>query len=260
MVVAGPWPGSTRSWSSSVGQPGDRLDHRLGRAARQVHPAPAAGEERVAAERDRLVGGEQADRSPPCGPGVWRTSSRTSPNRITPPSASSTAGTDGGMSNGAQSGAGVEPVAVRGMDGDLRAGVRGHRRVVADVVPVAVGRHDQLQRPAARRQLVLAIQSSDGMAVSIAIASPGRSSARSVDVGGDRADDPTDDLHRAMMPDETMAAAPTAPGGAWSRDADRSDQRRLPDRGLTHRSVRAPRASSSCRRTSGRSSCWRCPR
>ena len=45
-------------------------------------------------DRERLT-------EPSVWPGVWRTVSRISPKRITPPSASSTAGSDGGMSNGA---------------------------------------------------------------------------------------------------------------------------------------------------------------
>ena len=58
------------------------------------------------------------------------------------------------MSNGAHSGCGfVEPVPVGRMDGDVGSGVGGDGGVVADVVPVAVGRHDQLERPASLGQL-----------------------------------------------------------------------------------------------------------
>ena len=63
IVVAGPCPGKTATWSSRPRQPGDRLDHRGRVAARQVHPAPAAGEQRVAAEQEALVLAEQADRA-----------------------------------------------------------------------------------------------------------------------------------------------------------------------------------------------------
>ena len=47
-----------------------------------------------------------------------------------------------------------QALAVEGMDGDLRAGVFGDRGVVTDVVPVAVGRDDELEGPVARGQLV----------------------------------------------------------------------------------------------------------
>ena len=43
---------------------------------------------------------------------------------------------------------------VERMDRDVRAGVLGDGGVVADVVPVAVRRHDELERPVARGQLV----------------------------------------------------------------------------------------------------------
>ena len=42
-------------------QPGDRRRHGLGVAAREVDAAPAAGEQRVAAEQEAIVGAEQAD-------------------------------------------------------------------------------------------------------------------------------------------------------------------------------------------------------
>jgi len=46
-----------------------------------------------------------------------------------------------------------QPLTVRRVDGDRRTGVLGDRRVVADVVPVAVRRDDQLQRPATGLEL-----------------------------------------------------------------------------------------------------------
>ena len=42
-----------------------------------------------------------------------------------------------------------QAVAVQRMDGDLGAGMLGHGRVVADVIPVTMTGDDQLQRPVA---------------------------------------------------------------------------------------------------------------
>jgi hypothetical protein len=48
----------------------------------------------------------------------------------------------------------LEAVAVEGMNGDLGARMPGYRRVVADVIPVAVGRDDELQGPVAGGKLI----------------------------------------------------------------------------------------------------------
>jgi hypothetical protein len=48
----------------------------------------------------------------------------------------------------------LEPVAVERMNGDLGARMPGYRGVVADVIPVAVGRDDELQGPVAGGQLI----------------------------------------------------------------------------------------------------------
>ena len=71
-----------------------------------------------------------------------------------------------------------------------------------------------------------AIQASDGIAVSIAIASRDPRVGEDVDVGRDRPDDPAEALHQR---------------GRRARQA-------------------ASRASRACSRRSGRSSCWPCPR
>ncbi len=47
-----------------------------------------------------------------------------------------------------------EAVRVERMDGDPGAGVGGDRSVVADVIPMAVGRDDELERPLAGRELI----------------------------------------------------------------------------------------------------------
>ena len=94
-----------------------------------------------------------------------------------------------------------QPLAVEGVDGDLGAGVLGHGGVVADVVPVAVGRHDQLERPAPCGELG---------------ADPGQRRDRRVDrdrlpaaligqdldVRGNRADGPAEELHAGRPPRE----------------------------------------------------------
>ena len=88
-------------------------------------------------------------------PGVWRTRRRISPNRMSPPSASSTAGTDGDDLERRPHRLRVgQSLAVERMDRDLRAGVFGDRGVVADVIPVPVGRDDELERPVAGGQLI----------------------------------------------------------------------------------------------------------
>ncbi len=63
MVVAGPWPGKTPTWSSSSVSRAERRDHRVGVAAGQVDAAPRPGEQRVAAEQDPVVLGDEADRA-----------------------------------------------------------------------------------------------------------------------------------------------------------------------------------------------------
>jgi len=70
----------------------------------------------------------------------------------------------------------AQPFTIEGMDRDVCAGVRGDRGVVADVVPVAMRGHDELEvQP--RSASSSAIQASDGVAVSIAMASFERASA-----------------------------------------------------------------------------------
>jgi hypothetical protein len=85
-------------------------------------------------------------------------------------------------------------VTIEGMNGDLGTGRGGERGVVADVIPVAMGRDDEFERPVARGQL---------------IGDPGEGRRRGidgdrlarplvgqhVDIGRDRADDPMDPLH-----------------------------------------------------------------
>ena len=78
-----------------------------------------------------------------------------SPKRMCEPSASSSAGTLAGMGNGDDPASGCSrPCRSSGMDGQRRA--RGHDDlgVVADVVPMAVGAHDEAQVPALVGQLL----------------------------------------------------------------------------------------------------------
>ena len=48
----------------------------------------------------------------------------------------------------------LEPMAIEGVDGDLGAGRGDHRGIVADVIPVAMRRDDELQCPVTGGQLV----------------------------------------------------------------------------------------------------------
>jgi hypothetical protein len=47
-----------------------------------------------------------------------------------------------------------EPLTIEWMRGDIGTGVLRYSGVVADVIPVAVARHDELQRPLTRRELI----------------------------------------------------------------------------------------------------------
>ena len=80
------------------------------------------------------------------------------------------------------------------MDGDLRAGVGRHGGVVADVIPMAVGRDDQLERPVARRELVGDPgERRDRRVDRDRLAAP--RVGEDVDVRSDRSDDPEEALH-----------------------------------------------------------------
>ena len=147
-----PWPGRTRSEGSRRGEAGERLDHRRLGAAGEVGPAPGAGEERVAADEQARPAIEQADRAL----GVAR---RVQDLEVDGAEGDAPAfrqldgrhaGHDG--ERRVERLRVLQAVAVEGVDGDRRAGRRGDRGVVADVVPVAMGRDDELERPAARGQ------------------------------------------------------------------------------------------------------------
>ena len=123
-----------------------------------------------------------------------------------------------------------EPVRVQRMDGDLGAGVRLDRGVVADVVPVAVRADDQLERPAPLRERAAdPVQARDRGVDRDRLAAP--LVGEDMDVGRDRADD----------------AGCSAPSDRSSRSAEAS---------------RRPASSFGlgCSRRSGRSSCSPCPR
>ena len=138
MVVAVAVAREDADASSSPVSRAERRDHRVRVAARQVDPTPAAGEQRVAAEQQALVLGEQADRAL----GVA--------GRVEDAQADLAEADDAalGQLDGRDRRRDVErrpqrlrvgqPLAVERVDGDVGAGVRGDRGVVADVVPVAV--------------------------------------------------------------------------------------------------------------------------
>jgi hypothetical protein len=88
----------------------------------------------------------------------------------------------------------LEPVAIERMDRDVRAGRGGNRGVIADVIPMAVRRDDELQRPVAGGQLV----GDPGKRRRRRVDRDRLSRARvgqDVDVGGDRPDDAADALY-----------------------------------------------------------------
>jgi hypothetical protein len=132
-------------------------------------------------------------------PGVWITRSRISPNRTSPPSASSTAGTHGGISNGRPERLRMlEPLASSGWTAiGRRCGL--DRGVVAEVVPVTVGGHDQLQRPVAGGELLGDPRDRRDRGVDRdRLAGP--LIGQDVDVRRDRPDDPRDPLHDQLSP------------------------------------------------------------
>ena len=97
------WPGrgqAGRRRGLRARQAGDRGDHRASSPpGRSVRPhAPA---KRVSPLNRTPSSSSIRQTEPSVWPGVWRTRRRIWPKAMTPPSASSTAGTDGGMSNGA---------------------------------------------------------------------------------------------------------------------------------------------------------------
>ena len=167
----------TRHVAFQPGQPGDRVGHLRRVAAREVDPPPPAREQGVAAVEQAVVLGQQADRAF----GVAR--------RVQDPQAEVAEPDDAalGQVHGRHRRHDLErrpdrlrvrqPITIEGVDGDLGARVLGDDRVVADVVPVPVRGDDELQGPC-RAASSSAIQASDGVAVSMAMASRLRSSAR----------------------------------------------------------------------------------
>jgi hypothetical protein len=86
-----------------------------------------------------------------------------------------------------------QPIPVERMDGYLGTGMRGDRRVVTDVIPVAVGRDDELERPAPVSEFV----GDPGQARRCRIDRDRLVRARvgqDVNVRGDRSDDPGEAL------------------------------------------------------------------
>ncbi len=93
-------PGRTPTWSSSsVSRASDATIASASPPGRSTRPhAPANS----VSPLNRIPSSSAMRQTEPSvWPGVWRTRRRISPNAMTPPSASSTAGTDGGISNGA---------------------------------------------------------------------------------------------------------------------------------------------------------------
>ena len=170
------------------GEPGDR--GRPSPPGRRRAGPPCPSRRRTACRRctgdPRPSARRQTD--PSVWPGVWSTRSRIEPKRTTPPSASSTAGTEAGCRTARTAVAGVEPVAVERMDRDLGAG----RSATAALSPMwsqwpwVETMSLSVQSRSASEP---AIQASDGVAVSIAIASRRPRVGQDVHVRRDRPDD-----------------------------------------------------------------------
>ena len=113
-----------------------------------------------------------------------------------------------------------QPLAIEGVDGDVGAGVLRDRRVVADVVPVAVRGHDELEGPVAGGELV----GDPGERRRRRVDGDGLARPRvgqDVDVRGDRSDDAMQALHRAIV---------AAVDGRVSRPSRGSRRARAPTR------------------------------
>jgi len=139
-----------------------------------------------------------------------------------PPSASSTAGTDGGSRRAPERLWVDEPVAIERVNRDLGAGLGRDRGNCRRCDPSGRGRDDELQRPVAGRDAPRGSQASDG---------DGRGRSRS----------PPRDRGSARREH-------------WSRPADTREIRSI----VADARAEPPmlEASSSCSRRSGRSSCW----
>ena len=177
IVVSGPWPGRTASGSSKVASRAERLDHLLRRAARQVHPPPPAGEERVAAEQQAVVGRPEADRA-------LRVAGRVEDREadLAEPDLAALREVDRGdagrdLERRPERLRVREPVGVQRVDRDRGAGVRRRRAAFSpkwSQWPWVVTMSFSVQPRSASSS---EIQASDGIAVSIAMASRVRASA-----------------------------------------------------------------------------------
>ncbi len=151
--VAAPWPGKTRTWSSSRARRASDAAIASGEPpGRSTRPQPAANNVSPL-KSESLVGGVQRDGA--CGVAGRVEHVET---QLPEPDHAALGKLDGrhGRRDVERGDAPVrmfEAHPVQGVNGDLGAGVGRQRGVVADMVPVAVGRDDEPQRPAARVQL-----------------------------------------------------------------------------------------------------------
>ena len=145
-------PGSTAQASSSSLSRAIDADHRLGVAAREVDAAPAAREQRVAAEQQAVVAREQADRAL----GVARGVQDAQPDLAEPDLAAlgqlHRRHRRDDLERGVQRLRRLEPVGVGGWTAISAPVCSADGGVVTHVVPVAVRVDDQLQGPVALRQ------------------------------------------------------------------------------------------------------------
>ena len=218
-----PCPGEHPQVVLELGEPAERLDHELRRPARQVHPAPAAGEQRVAAEQQPVVCGEETDR--PLG--VARRVEDAQPD-LPEPDLAALGELDGGhgrrdLERRVQRLRVRQPVRVERVDRDRGAGVLGDRGVRARVVPVPVRAHDELEGPVPLRERIRDPgQARDRGVDRDRLAR--RRVAEDVDVRRERADDRVQALHRRE--DRTSWGRPA--NGAYSGRRCRDDDRAHP--------------------------------
>ncbi len=143
---------------------------------RSTLPHPPANSVSPLYRRPSSSASRQTD--PSVCPGVCRTRSLIDPNRMSPPSASSTAGTDGGISNGAQSGCGAVKRSRSSGWTAMSAPVCSATAALSPMwsqCPWVETMSFSVQSRAASSS---AIHASDGVAVSMAIASRVAGSAR----------------------------------------------------------------------------------
>ena len=177
------------SWRRGPARPGGVGSRRARRASDstiaaseppvEVGPAPGAGEERVAAEQHARLSREQADRALRVAGGVQDLEVDVAEADRDRPRPARRPARWAGWRTGRWSTVGCSsPWRSSAWTAIVAPVASTDRRVVADVVPMAMGRDDELERPAPLGQRAPVSQATEGVAVSMAIASRLASSPR----------------------------------------------------------------------------------